>query len=95
VRAGHSVGNVTSVPQGEGLSKREISAASSASLPARSINCCHPTHRRRSPERTTRAGSMTSYIYRSINALAETIHGLYKTELIKPRKPGEPSKKSS
>ena len=26
-------------------------------------------------------------IYRSINALAETINGLYKTELIKPRKP--------
>ena len=26
-------------------------------------------------------------IYRSINALAETVNGLYKTELIKPRKP--------
>ena len=26
-------------------------------------------------------------IYRSINALAETVNGLYKTELITPRKP--------
>jgi hypothetical protein len=43
---------------------------------------------RRGFQRTSTGGGMTTWhLLVSINALAETINGLYKTELIKPRKP--------
>jgi len=60
------------------------SAASSATSPAKcSSSCPHP----RPPSPSSRLHELGLAIYRSINALAESVIGLFKTEVIRRRGP--------